>query len=786
MQIRGRGHGLFKVTALLCGFLIQPVAVFADDDTDVKIVRDEYGVPHVFADSAYALWYGAGYAQAEDRLWQADLMRRTAGGRMAELMGPGSIEGDTFARIYFGPDSKRSEMLANVNEATRVQYNAFSDGVNAWIQKAQNEGMLPIEYVAQGLTPAPWRPEDSVAVVQLIFGQFGQSDGLEEFENAEVYGELLAKHGPIAGNAIFADTHWLNDGDSVTTISSTQDESSPPATMPSDDEGHHSKKAGKKWKNLHKGWHDNMEKLGVKGRGASNAIVVGPEYSADGKPLLLGGPQMGYSVPQISVESSLHYGDLNVNGISFPGLPGVAIGVTRDFAWSFTSGMSDTTDIYVDPATSLQCQAEVINVRGSDPVVVPLCSNHHGNAVAQADGVAYVLKRSGYGLELQSAEALQEMQTAEGIEGVDAAMSRWVPNFNMLYADRKGNIAYWHLGLIPIKSPNDKYWFPRPGDGQHEWQGFVAWEDMPHVKNPAQGWIVNWNNRPSADWTNSVNGLGSWGPVHRVSVLSELMKKQQPHSMTVETLADINRLAGLTTQTPSNASRVVPVATLLAPMLTRIATSDDPVILGVLGLLANWNGLQFDLNFDGRYDDPSIAIFNQWITRFTENVFKDELGDTLFEMSLVSNLSWRLLNESPANPLLYDYTGGIPVGDLLLSSLYETIGALTSQHASSSPADWLQAAAYIEWTQLGAVVVPQIPWVNRGTYNQIVHLGRRDELYGMNVVAPGQSGNPYSPHFADQLELYATWQYKPMHFSRRAIRENATSVVRLQTGNADD
>lgn len=129
--------------------------------------------------------------------------------------------------------------------------------------------------------------------------------------------------------------------------------------------------------------------------------------------------------------------------------------------------------------------------------------------------------------------------------------------------------------------------------------------------------------------------------------------------------------------------------------------------------------------------------------------------------------------------MLHDYLGAETVTDALTGALVDALDMLTTQYGSADPANWLQPAAMIHWSPIGAGSVPDTIWMNRGTYNQIVHLGMGPKLYAQNVIAPGQSGDPFSPHFADQLALYATWTYKPMRLARPDLKDYTESITRL-------
>ena len=290
------------VLALFAPAIAAPTAANSPSRGQVTIIRDEYGVPHVYGSTPESLWYGVGYAQAQDRLWQADLLRRTVNGTTAEFFGPSAVSGDIFARTLWGPAEWRAELLAASSPEVRQIFEWFADGMNAWIEEATASGSLPIEYAALGLSPSPWTPEDSVSVVLLIFGQFGES-GSDELVNAAHLQELIARFGPVEGTKVFMDTHWLNDPEATTTVPAegavnpVRRGAAPKANLP----------AGvgqglQHWQNAQQGWERNLERLGLSDGPASNAIIIGPSLTADGHALLLGGPQMGYSTPQISHE----------------------------------------------------------------------------------------------------------------------------------------------------------------------------------------------------------------------------------------------------------------------------------------------------------------------------------------------------------------------------------------------------------------------------------------------------------------------------------------------------
>jgi penicillin amidase len=760
------------------------------------IIRDDYGVPHVFASTEASLWYGVGYAQGQDRLWQAEILRRSSKGTLAEILGPSALPGDIQARTVFGDEARRLALLATASDEARQALAAYSDGMNAYIDEASTAGTLPIEFTLFGLTPDSWRPTDSVAVIQALLFRFGEA-GSEELTNAAHLQEFITINGPIDGSAIFADTHWLDDPDAPTTAPATGPVNPPrrgaagKAELPPGlAKGHTSVAAAQK------ALREQLERAGLGNGPASNAALIGPKLSTSGRALLLGGPQMGYTAPQINHEMGIHRGPVDLTGMEIAGAPWILIGVGKNFAWSLTTGGTDNMDIYVEvrnPENPLQylfngewrdydCRMETYHVLGADPVEQPVCESLHGPILGEAPGLAFTLKRAVRGHEMETYEVLFDLTRAQTVEDVDRALASFAPCLNFFYADKRGNIAYWHMGLIPIRADGDNPWLPHDGTGAAEWQGYIPWQDMPRALNPEQGWISSWNNKPRPGWENSTADFWTWGPVHRVNTFNNVLSGVQPGTATTDTLEQLNITGGWTTDTPSGSARLVFVPTLLDEMLAHVDTGADPRLPGIVALLGGWDGMQIDLApMDGFYDSPAVAVFNTWWPTMTERIFGDELGSTQSELlNVVGNLVYRLLVAGAALPLQHDYLDGETAGEAVTGALVDALDALESTYASTNPADWLQPIAEIVWEPIGAGSVPNTIWMNRGTYNQIVHHGPGPELEARNVIAPGQSGDLFNPHFADQLENYATWTYKSMRLTRPDLKGVTNSVMRLQ------
>lgn len=805
------------------GMYTPPAASEELEENGITIIRDDFGVPHVFVTTGEEadLWYGVGYAQAQDRLWQADLLRNLATGRLAEFQGPDFIESDVVSRLIFGSDQDRTALLETASPETQEILEAFAAGMNAWIAEATLTGQLPPEYVAFGLTPRPWEPEDSLAVFRALSTDFG-ARGDNEDRNQAYLAELAAIHGPEEAVVVFNDTHWIDDPNAPTTVPAEGAITPPNRRFSS--EAHLPAKAVralKRIKELREAWENGQREAGITPGAASNAVVIGPELSADGQALLLGGPQLGYSTPQPAHEMGLHIRGRNLVGGGFAGTPGILFGVSNRYAWTVTTGGSDVVDLYVEvlnPANPteylfngeflpFECRTETFDVLGAPPITQELCETIHGPVLAvdltTNPPIAITRKTVLQDSEVQNLEALLAANRARTLVGFLSALPDLTVNFNVLYAGARGNIGYQHVGLVPVRAEGDNPFLLKDGTGSAEWQGFVPFEDMPRAFNPEQGFLTNWNNKPAPGWPYPTEGFWNWGPVHRVETLNRLIAAEEPGTITLDTLRDINQAAGQTIDTPSGNPRYV-VVSLLEEMLADVDTSADPRLPQVVRVLEDWDLQRKDLDNDGLYDEPAGAIFNTWWDKWVLDIFVDDLliecrtttcsdenliafasTDRTVDTATLGNLTYRLLNDPDSDLLQHDYLELEP-GETLENARAEAltnalIAALDDleQEFGTALSDWQEPIAVIEWTPLGAGQVPDTIWMNRGTYNQIVDLGTRRVQRAINIVPPGQSGNPLDPHFADQLQLYATWQYKTMRLDLGDLRGNIESITRI-------
>jgi len=741
------------------------------DGEEIKIIRDRYGVPHVFAASRRGLFYGNGYAVAQDRLWQMERYRRDARGEMATVdPSPRALERDRDARKLGYTNAERQRRFDHLEAPYQLPYTAYVEGVNAWLAEAKAAGKLPKEFADKRIDPAPWRVTDAMAIGDMMANRFG-SGGAGELRNLRYLNKLKKKHGDAVAMQIFNDLFWQNDPASPTTM---MDEtpfapagtSAPPAPGQSSlFEGlSDTSLAGAEAVAEQARLRAYAEENGLFSRWGSYAWVVAPGRSASGSAVLVGGPQMGFATPQIAHEVHLSGAGLNVIGMGFAGLPGVLIGHNDHLAWTTTSGATDMADVFVEklnPANQrqywfkgqwrdMECRQETIRRADGPAETLDACRTVHGPVLEwdANEPVAYSLAVSYRGHEPDTMRAMLGFWTAQTLEQfAEAAKKIWLTH-NFFVATTRGDIGFWHCGRPPVRADGIDLRLPTPGTGEKEWKGVLPVEQIPQLVNPKQGFIYNWNNKPARQWDNG--DRPTWGAIFRVHRIRQLLEARPQH--TFEQIRDIITDIGLND----------PTADYLKPHLLRAIRSTgmgDPRVKTAYDVLSAW---------DNHAADGSIAktVFDAWVQALREELFADLLQDVdkdLFTQITQPSLLLHVLEGKGASrPVRYDYLRGRDVNAVQMAALEKAVRQLMAQRGPA-PALWGYFQPKINFKPL-----PPIPATQRGTYIMAAELAQ-PVIRGVSVLPPGQSEDPQSPHFGDQRELAGYWQFKPMLYTERLL-----------------
>jgi len=764
------------------------------------IIRDDYGVPHVFADTKEGLGFGAGYAMAHDRLWQADVLRRAAKGRLAEF-GLASVADDLATRTLWYSEAELQQIYDDWdpgagNEHLKDMIEAYVDGINAYIEQAKNNlsTLMPAEYLAQNLVSQlePFSVTDVVGLTVLMGWRFGGCGGNE----ADYYEALLtlqAMHGDALGGAVWSDLFPLNDPGAPVTIPGSGCAGPLSTGIASLDILDDFSPVLQQYEDFWASQDTLFKSLGIPLKFGSNAVPVSGTLSASGNTLELGGPQMGYSVPQIVWDLGLHGAGINAQGMAIPCAgPFILIGVSDYGAWTSTTGNSDNMDIrildlnpmnpfqywhdgaWVDMETRIETIYDADGVAHDETcyrsVYGPIISLDPGENMAVTLHVPF------YKDEIAYEQGWEMFQEATNIGEFETAVDHVGCNHNFYWADTAGNIGYWHAGRFPIKPGGADSRLPLFGNGTQEWDGVTGPDDIPKCINPNQGWLANWNNKPIAGWQYAECDF-PWGEGFRVQVLQDAMALfAAAGDLTTDDLNTLNQIGGYHNTAGMSFAGNVTAAALASGNATLQAAGSylaawataTPLPISYVDLVSP----MWPTDPNPTYDHPGLTIFNAWYDEIVPEVFDGILSPSLInEVKGYPSLLIRIFREDAG--LLYPaYPSGGALDSLIIDALEDAVDELTAEYGADM-STWLTPVRMQDYDETGGLPGADLhPYMNRGTYNHIAEMSTPQ--VAVNVIPPGTSGLLVLPgipsaHAYDQVALYASWTYKPMLFTLGAV-----------------
>jgi penicillin amidase len=722
----------------------------------VEVLRDRWGVPHVYARTEHDLFFAQGYVHAQDRLWQMELNRRTASGRLSELFGERTLRTDRFLRTL--GLRRAAELEWNLlSEDTKSALRSYAAGVNAFLR--QNRGRVPLEFVLLRSTPEPWTPLDSLSFGKLMAYELGGN-----WQTEVLRAELLRRLGPEATRRLLAGE--LPEA---------------PVVVGGRPVGGGSTGAG-----------------GGALVGSNNWVLSG-RLTDTGKPYLANDPHLRAAFPSIWYTVHLQGGRYRVAGFSFPGVPGVVVGHNGVVAWGVTNANPDVQDLFVerlhprDPSRYLfrgrwrvvDVRVEEIRIRGRAPERWVVRSTHHGPILNGAvEGLREVVALRW--------TALLPTTVAEGVLRLNRARS-WrefrealrffhVPSQNFLYADREGNIGYQLPGRIPVRAKGDGT-VPVPGwTGEHEWVGWVPYEALPNVFNPARGWIATANNRVTPP--GYPYHLGSeWSEGLRARRIVDVLTSKPKH-----TLEDLKRL---------QYDHVSLAARRVVPVLVRVHAADEAVRAAQQDL-RRWDGT---VSADSR----AAAVYEAFLVHAVQYLFRARLGEQLWERYAArafAMAAFLRLWDRPRDPWWGPGGRDRAAAEILrraVRDLEARLGRGRSRwnwgalHQVYFDHPLASLPVLGRWLSVGPIPAPGDGWtVNQAAYS-LLNPFRQTVVASMRMVVDfadldrsvavhttGQSGLPGHPHRADLTPLWASGGYHPLLWSRTAVERHAVARLVLQ------
>lgn len=741
----------------------------------VTVFRDPWGIPHIYAETQEDLFFAQGFVAAQDRLFQMEIWRRSGEGRLAEVVGPQAVERDRFARLLRYRGDMEAEWTSYAPDAKPI-IESFVRGVNAFIEQSRDR--LPIEFQLAGFAPEPWAPE----VCLLRHAAWAVTLNA----TSEIYRAMVAREGGAELVEAFVET-----------------DPPKPLEIP----------AGLDLAGIGPEILSGAFALGapVSFRQGSNNWVVAGARSATGKPLLANDPHRAIQLPSLRWMVHLVGPGWNVIGAGEPALPGVAAGHNDRVAFGFTIVGIDQQDIYVeethpeDPGRyrlgdrweTFRVERETIRVRGGEPVEAELKFSVHGPVLREdrERRRAYVLRwvgsepgTAGYlgGLSLNRARSWDEFRQA---------LERWkVPSENLLYADVDGNIGWQVAGLAPIRKGWDGL-LPVPGGGGFEWQGFLPASELPSAFNPPTGFLATANHNILPPGYPHVLGY-DWAPPDRYQRILMALRAPGNPKLSVE---DFKRLQHDTVSLP--ARRLV---RLLAQIRGRgqEGAQVDETLRPWVDRLIRWKA-------EITKDSAEAAVYELWRAELPAVVFRPKLSESAWSLvgayvpperavEALEAVSPRWFGEGEA---------GRAARDAALFNALRAALKKAEERLGPDPARWrwgtLHVTPFRHALSTGSTdearrALFDLPSVERdgdgstvnasggsdfkatsgASFREILDVADWDR--SVATSAPGQSGQPGSPHYGDLLPLWADGKYFPLLFSREQVEGQSKNKLVLE------
>ena len=762
-------------------------------DSAVEVRRDRWGVPHIYARTQHDLFFAQGFVAAQDRLWQMDMWRRTAEGRLAEVLGAPAVERDRLARLfrYRGPVDAD---WASYGPDTKAIVSAFVGGVNAYI--AQVKDRPPIEFTLMGYAPEPWTIDVPLARVTTLSGV---SNATTEILRAR----LISLVGKKATEAILP-TEPTRALDPVPGL---------------DLSGLDVSSLG--------GINSAYADIAFQRVEGSNNWVVSGKKTRSGKPILANDPHRAITHPSVRYITHLVGPGWNVIGAGEPASPGVSIGHNERIAFGLTVVGMDQQDVYVErvgpcpsgignrrePAEGGQMGIEAsrgrsdsrfpipdsgcyyhrggwqpiktivdtIRVRDDSARIVRLNFTHHGPIVStdSARGRAVAIRMVGQESGTAAYLASLQLGRARNWRDFQGAMARWkMPSENMIYADVDGNIGWIAAGFMPRRSWSGL--LPVPGDGRFEWNGFVPVNALPQAYNPASGFIATANNNILPPRYKTPIAY-DWSSDYRAARIREVLTSRNDF-----TVADFEALQH---------DDLSLLARHLVPQLVSAAQRLGKRDSQAVQMLARWN-------FRMSREASAPLLFEAWAPILARR------ANAMRMSAAAEDVIGRYTDYEEFERFLAAPAGTVSHAardSLMVGALADAVAEVTRRFGADTT-KWRWGTVHVAELRHPLARAFDLPPVSRAgdgntvfvtagtnyqqtagaSYREVIDLGDFDNSVAINV--PGQSGQPGSEYYGDLLPLWGNDKYFPLVFSRARVEAETKHVLRLmpRVGNRND
>ena len=760
----------------------------------VKVTRDGHGVPTIEAASLEDLFFAQGYVTAQDRLWQMDVMRRFGAGELSEILGEDTLKIDREQRIL-GLRAAATKSLSIASPRDRSYFDAYARGVNAFIEA--HGSALPIEFRILKYKPKPWQAEDSI----VIANQMVKDLNFYTFGDTLAHEKILSKLGPELTGDLYVNRSW-HDRPPTVMREDLSDQPKPGNSDDQDDEDDDEDSGPDNAVTRSNGSLDIWAQHAPEATNGSNDWVVSGTHTVTGKPLLSNDMHLGHQMPNLWYETHLKSGNVDVAGVTLPGMPYVIVGHNQRIAWGFTNVGPTVADAFIETFNAQGAyqtlqgwqqpdnREEVIHVKEKPDVTLNVRITRHGPIISElipGESRQLALRWTLYdGLRMP----FFDVDTAQNWEDFRKAFSQLdAPGQNVVYADIDGNIGYQTTGHIPIRAAGDGSLPVSGADDAHEWTSYIPFDKLPRVYNPKSGVIATANGRITPDdypYSISAAWEAPWRTARIYHVLESGRKFAASDMLALEN--DVESENDLFA-----AERFVYAVDHSAKASARAKQAAD--------LMRNWDGRMLASS-----SAASIAVRSgQELTRL---LLEPRLGpapdDTRQQETTLSwkTYHWQMRTVLLQNVMLHQPKRWLPEKypnyDELLTAAVEA--AVTAPDTPKDLGSW-------HWGSVNAVaiehpVLGKIPglkrWTAPGIQEQsgsgytVKAVTRRhgpSERFTANLAdfdqstlntVTGQGGNFLSPYYMDQWKAWYEGTTFTLPFTQKAVDATGKHVLLLQ------
>ncbi|TDO94267.1 penicillin acylase family protein [Flavobacterium sp. 245] len=748
-------------------------------EKETTVYFDEFGVPHIYADSEKDAMTALGYVHAQERLWQMELLRRIAPGRLSEIFGSVALKNDKFfAGIGIEEASAKAIAKLDKNSVSYQLTQAYLDGINQYLE----EGVTPIEFTLVGVKKEKFTIKD----VYNIFGYMSFSFAMAQ-KTDPLLTEIRNKYG----------VDYLKDLGINGEFNTTQLKSS--------------KENMETYTEISKSVVALLDKSPIPPFIGSNSWVAGPHKTKSGKVIFANDPHIGFSQPATWYEAHIVTPEHELYGCYLAGTPFPLLAHNRDYAYGLTMFENDDIDFYQERTLGgdpnqyetptgfgkYEIRKKTIKVKDTSDIVMTIKSSRHGPIMN--DLLDHLDKKNP--IAMSWTYTREPIQILDAVYGLSHAKSKddfrkavqlvAAPGLNVMYGDAKGNVAWWATGKLYKHNKDVNTFLILDGaSGKDDITEYLDFSKNPSSENPKWGYVYSANNQPEA-----IDGYlypGYYLPEDRAKRISTLMDAK----------SDWDKEA-ISKMIYDNTSPIAPgtAQKLISSLDNNKLSAEEKQAVEVL---KSWKGTT-------NLEDVAPTIYNKWIYLYMRNTFEDEIGKDNFDLFIGTHIGKQVIARQVANEnsVWWDNIKTKNVKetrtDIVSKSFHEAIAALQKQ-LGNIITDWKWGKVHtVEHEHpLGKIAALRglfnvgpfdSPGSNEVINNLFFGFNEEGKYYvkggpstrrivdfsdienSWSILPTGQSGNPFSKHYSDQAIMYNEGKFRKMKLNKEEIIKTSTKLV---------